>query len=151
MNIVSSYKFRIGKMKEMSPEEKRTKTEHPFEVSLRWNLGSGFPFTATQGFYSQFNFQDGINTDYITQNNDPDVELGVIYSDLINTKRLPYYHRLDFSLRYTVDFGKKAKLLLNASITNVYDRPNIFYFDRIRYRRVNQLPILPALGAVFKF
>ena len=151
MNIVSSYKFRIGKMKEMSPEEKRTKTEHPFEVSLRWNLGSGFPFTATQGFYSQFNFQDGINTDYITQNNDPDVELGVIYSELINTKRLPYYHRLDFSLRYTVDFGKKAKLLLNASITNVYDRPNIFYFDRIRYRRVNQLPILPALGAVFKF
>lgn len=151
MNIVSSYKFRIGKMKEMSPEEKRTKTEHPFEVSLRWNLGSGFPFTATQGFYSLYSFQDGINTDYITPNNNPDTELGVIYSEQINGNRLPYYHRLDFSLRYTVDFGKKSKLLLNASLTNVYDRANIFYFDRIRYRRVNQLPILPALGAVFKF
>ena len=151
MNIVSSYKFRIGKMKEMSPDEKRSKTEHPFEVSLRWNLGSGFPFTSTQGFYNLNSFQDGINTDYVTQNNNPDTELGVIYSDRINNKRLPYYHRLDFSLRYTIDFGKRAKLLLNASITNVYDRPNIFYFDRIRYRRVNQLPILPALGAVFKF
>jgi hypothetical protein len=151
MNIVSSYKFRIGKMKEMSPEEKRFKTENPFEVSLRWNLGSGFPFTSTQGFYNLNSFQDGITTDYVTQNNNPDTELGVIYSDRINNKRLPYYHRLDFSLRYTIDFGKRSKLLLNASITNVYDRPNIFYFDRIRYRRVNQLPILPALGAVFKF
>lgn len=151
MNIVSSYKFRIGKMKEMTAEEKRRKTEHPFEVSLRWNLGSGFPFTATQGFYSLYTFQDGINTDYITPNNNPDTELGVIYSEEINNKRLPFYHRLDFSLRYTIDFGKKSKLLLNASVTNVYDRPNIFYFDRIRYRRVNQLPILPALGAIFKF
>jgi hypothetical protein len=151
MNLVTSYKFRIGKLKEMSEEERKYKTEHPFEASLRWNLGSGFPFTATQGFYSQFNFQDGINTDYISQNNNPGVELGVIYSDQINNKRLPYYHRLDLSLKYTVDFSKHTKLMINLSLTNAYDRPNIFYFDRVRYRRVNQLPILPALGVILKF
>jgi hypothetical protein len=151
MNLVTSYKFRIGKMKEMSEEERRFKTEFPLEASLRWNLGSGFPFTATQGFYSQFNFQDGINTDYISQNNNPGVELGVIYSDQLNNKRLPFYHRLDLSLRYTVDFSKHTKLMINVSVTNAYDRPNIFYFDRIRYSRVNQLPILPAIGVILKF
>ncbi len=151
LNLVSSYKFRIGKMKELSPEDKRRRTEHPFEVSLRWNLGSGFPFTSTQGFYTNMTFQDGINTNYVTNNNNPNTELGVIYNSAINTKRLPYYHRLDLSLRYTLDLGKHSKLMLNVSLTNVYDRPNIFYFDRIRYRRVNQLPILPALGAVLKF
>lgn len=151
MNIVSSYKFRIGKMKEMTEKEKRSKSEYPFEAAVRWNLGSGFPFTATQGFYTLYTFQDGINTNYINPNNNPDTELGVIYSDQINNKRLPYYHRLDLSLRYTLDFGKHTKLMLNVSVTNVYDRPNIFYFDRIRYRRVNQLPILPAFGIVLKF
>lgn len=150
MNIVSSYKFKFTKNKE-NQENVKNKTEYPFEASVRWNLGSGFPFTSTQGFYTQYNFQDGINTDILTPNNTPDTDLGVIYSDLINTKRLPYYHRLDLSLRYTIDFSRFTKLLLNISVTNVYDRPNIFYFDRIRYRRVNQLPILPAFGLVLKF
>jgi hypothetical protein len=33
----------------------------------------------------------------------------------------------------------------------VYDRPNIFYFDRVRNRRVNQLPVLPSLSATVQF
>jgi hypothetical protein len=152
LNFLASYKFRIGSLSdELSSDELRGKTAHPFEVSLRWNLGSGFPFTQTQGFFTEYSFQDGINTNYVTPNENPDVALGVIYNEELNTGRLPYYHRLDFSLRYTFDLSKYTKLVLNASVTNVYDRPNIFYFDRVRYRRVNQLPILPALGAVLKF
>lgn len=152
LNFIASYKFRIGSLsKDLTAAQLRSKTEHPFEVSLRWNLGSGFPFTQTQGFFTEYTFQDGINTDYVTPNNNPDTELGVIYNENLNTGRLPYYHRLDISLRYTFDLGKHTKLLLNASVTNVYDRANIFYFDRVRYRRVNQLPILPALGAILKF
>lgn len=152
LNFVGSYKFRIGKMSSKVEEKnRRYMTEHPFEVALRWNLGSGFPFTKTQGFYTLATFQDGINTNYIEDNNNPNTELGIIYADQINTGRLPYYHRLDFSLRYTIDFSKYTKLLLNISVTNVYDRPNIFYFDRVRYRRVNQLPILPAFGVILKF
>ena len=152
LNLVGSYKFRIGKMSDKIEEkDRRYMTQHPFEVALRWNLGSGFPFTKTQGFYTLASFQDGINTNYVQDNNNPDTDLGIVYADQINTGRLPYYHRLDFSLRYTLDFSKHTKLLLNISITNVYDRPNIFYFDRIRYTRVNQLPILPAFGAILKF
>ncbi len=151
LNVVASYKFRIGKMKETEETKKRYMTEHPFEVAFRWNLGSGFPFTSTQGFYSNFSFADGINSNYITDNNTPDTDLGVIYSNNLNDKRLPYYHRLDLSIKYTFDFGKHTKLTLNVSVTNAYDRQNIFYFDRVRYKRVDQLPILPAFGLVLKF
>jgi hypothetical protein len=38
-----------------------------------------------------------------------------------------------------------------ASATNVYDRPNIFYFDRVRYARVNQLPVLPSLSMTLQW
>jgi hypothetical protein len=37
------------------------------------------------------------------------------------------------------------------SITNVYNRANIFYYDRVRRTRVDQLPILPALGCNYTF
>lgn len=122
-------------------------SDKSWEASVRWNLGSGFPFTLTQGFYQLFDFQDGISTDYLTGNGD----LGVIYADERNSGRLPYYHRMDASLKKKVKLGKYSKLEIIASVTNVYNRENIFYFDRIRYERVNQLPILPSLGATITF
>ncbi len=118
-----------------------------WQTSLRWNLGSGFPFTLTQGFFENFTFEDGISTDYVNGNGD----LGVVYSDERNGGRLPYYHRLDFSFKRIFEFTKYLKLELYASVTNIYNRENIFYFDRIRYERVNQLPILPSAGFNFSF
>jgi hypothetical protein len=40
---------------------------------------------------------------------------------------------------------------ITASATNVYDRPNIFYYDRVRAVRVNQLPLIPALSVSLQF
>jgi hypothetical protein len=117
-----------------------------WEFSARWNLGSGFPFTKTQGFYEKINFEDGINTDYTTINGD----LAVQYADL-NTGRLPYYHRLDFNVKKTFLFGNYSKLEINLGVTNVYDRQNVFYIDRITNDRVDQLPIMPSLGFRFLF
>ncbi|MFM1744664.1 MAG: hypothetical protein RLZZ630_601, partial [Bacteroidota bacterium] len=34
---------------------------------------------------------------------------------------------------------------------NVYDRANIFYIDRVRNQRVDQLPFLPSVGASLTF
>lgn len=118
-----------------------------FEASLRWNMGSGFPFTQTQGFYDFQTLRDGVNTDPLTGNG----QVGVIYSDTRNGGRLPYYHRLDASVKKSFKFSKYTKLEVIASATNLYDRKNIFYFDRIRYSRVNQLPILPTLSANLSF
>jgi len=117
-----------------------------WEISFRWNFGSGFPFTPTLGNYEQQNFQNGIGTDYTTSNGN----LGVIYGDL-NSKRMPSYHRLDFSLKKKFIFSESSLLEISLSVTNVYDRNNIFYVDRITNERIDQLPIMPSLGMSFKF
>lgn len=118
-----------------------------WEFSARWNLGSGFPFTQTAGFYESIDFLDGISTDYTSMNGD----LGIIYADELNGGRLPYYHRLDIAVRRTINFANSNKMEINAGVTNVYNRDNIFYFDRVRYERVNQLPILPSLSVAYSF
>lgn len=118
-----------------------------WEFGARWNFGTGFPFTLTQGFYGQLNFIDGIDTDYQTENPD----LGIIYDDQRNGGRLPDYHRLDLSLKKRIEITDKVNFEITASVSNAYDRQNIFFFDRIRYERVDQLPILPSLGAKLNF
>lgn len=118
------------------------------QMSVRWNLGSGFPFTKTQGFYNQLSFANGPDTDYLTEN---PAQIGIIYSQLRNGGRLPYYHRLDFSINKKWAFTKYSFIELNGSVTNAYNRENIFYFDRIKYSRVNQLPIIPSLALKFGF
>ena len=118
-----------------------------WEFSARWNLGSGFPFTQTAGFYESIDFLDGISTDYTTTNGD----LGIIYDEDLNGGRLPYYHRLDIGAKRMIVFNNKNKIDITASVTNVYNRENIFYFDRVRYERVNQLPVLPSISVSYSF
>ncbi|MBK9318750.1 MAG: hypothetical protein IPM91_07960 [Bacteroidetes bacterium] len=47
--------------------------------------------------------------------------------------------------------GKNSNMEITASAINIYDRENIFYFDRVRYQRVNQLPFLPSFGVNMTF
>ena len=122
------------------------KGDYPVKFGLRWSIGSGFPFTQTLGFYEKFNFDKGIDANYANSNGD----LGILYDDL-NGGRLPYYHRLDFSVSKDFVFKQRRKINVNFSITNIYDRDNIFYFDRITYTRENQLPFLPSIGLSYKF
>jgi len=116
------------------------------ELTFRWNYGSGFPFTQTAGFYENETFSDGINTD-ITQSNG---DLGILYGDL-NGGQLPDYHRLDIGVKKTWELGQYSRIEGNFSITNLYNRNNIFYFDRIEFERVDQLPILPSLAVTVHF
>jgi hypothetical protein len=116
-----------------------------WEWDTRWTYGSGFPFTQTQGFYEQIGMQN-IGTDYTTQNG----SLGIMYAGY-DQGRLPYYSRLDMSLKKRFFIGKNAKFEINLSVTNLTNQNNIFYFDRIAYTRVDQLPIMPSLGVSFSF
>ena len=131
VNFVTSYKF--GK-------------RESWKADMRWNLGSGFPFTQTQGFYENLTFSDGINTDYTTSNG----ELGIAYAEL-NEGRLPYYHRLDASISKNIKLNKSSNLDMTLSVTNIYNRENIFYFNRVKHERVNQLPLMPSFGASITF
>ncbi|MBX2980508.1 MAG: TonB-dependent receptor [Flavobacteriales bacterium] len=117
-----------------------------WKANVRWNFGSGFPFTQTQGFYGSIPFNGDINTDITTSN----AELMAIYGDL-NAGRLPTYHRLDLGVTRSWRFDEFKVLEVDLSVTNAYDRENIFYFDRIRYERVNQLPLLPSVGVSYRF
>lgn len=131
VNLVSSYRFGEELM---------------WEFNARWNLGSGFPFTQTQGNYEELQFGQGAGTNYIVENG----ELGIIYAEY-NAARLPYYHRLDLSLMRRFRIGENGMLELNLSVTNIYNRDNIFYVDRITGERVYQLPIMPSFGLSMNF
>ncbi len=115
-------------------------------AKARWQVGSGFPFTQTAGFYEEFKGEDG------TYWFDPHADggLAILYGP-VNEGRLPPYHRLDLSVNKAWKFPSGQQLELGASVLNVYNRKNVFYFDRISQTRVNQLPIMPSLGIVFKF
>ncbi len=115
-------------------------------VDARWNVGSGFPFTQTIGAYENLTLQGGIDQDYTTVNG----ELGLLYGDL-NGGRMPWYHRLDFSVTRKFALAENSVLETSLSVTNVYNRENIFYINRVTNQRVNQLPILPSLGLSLTF
>jgi hypothetical protein len=130
-NIVASYTF--GK-------------DRNWELDARWNIGSGFPFKPTGGFYEDLNFEDGITTDYTTANGDLN-----LYYDETQVKELPWYHRLDINVKRTFQLFENTKIEAAVGATNVYSRQNVFYFDRIQYKRVDQLPILPTVSVSMTF
>jgi len=120
--------------------------EKNWEISARFNFGSGFAFTQTSGTYPQLSFTDGITTDYLGSN----ANLGIIL-DGVNGGRLPTYHRLDLGAKYIKKFNERLNIEVSAGATNVYNRKNVFYIDRVTNKRVNQLPILPYIGIQFGF
>ena len=117
-----------------------------WEFSLRWNYGSGFPYTQTLGLYENLTLGGGLNTDYRLENG----ETGIYYAT-VNGGRLPSYHRLDASVKKRFAFGKRSVLDINLSVTNLYNRNNMFYFNRLTFERVDQLPIMPSLGISLSF
>ena len=131
VNLVSSYTF--GKKKN-------------WELNARWNYGTGFPFTQTQGYINQINPQGNINYNFPNSNG----TLNYIPSTL-NGGRLPDYHRFDIGLKYKYNWSDKTTLEVNAGATNIYNRENIFYVDRFTFSRINQLPIMPNLNLSFTF
>jgi hypothetical protein len=74
------------------------------------------------------------------------MEMGVAW-----VSRLSYYHRLDVSIQYRHKLNKFAYIETTFAITNVYNRQNVFYLDRIANQIVNQLPILPSLNMMVAF
>lgn len=131
VNLVGTYTF--GKKRNL-------------DFSVRWNYGSGFPFTPTQGFYPQVDFNNQFTYDYTQAN----AQLGYVAGDY-NSRRLPDYHRLDVSIKWFYDINTRMKFEVNVGATNAYNRENIFYYDRVRNKRVNQLPILPNINLTLKF
>jgi hypothetical protein len=118
-----------------------------WKFSSRWSLGSGLPFTQSQGYYQSPNITEGIFSDYITENSN---EITIYYAGL-NEGRLPTYHRLDLNISRTFENFVGGDLECTAGVTNIYSRENVFYINRITGQRKNQLPFLPSLAIDWKF
>lgn len=110
-----------------------------YTFAARWEFGSGFPFTSPNGFDEVFDFRTDL----------PSVTGRYGETRLLlerpYTGRLPATHRLDVSLERLVDIGSR-QLQLQAGVINVYDQPNIFYYDVFTNRRIDQLPFAPYVS-----
>ena len=113
-----------------------------FTTSVRWQYGSGLPFTQPYGF-------DTLVPLF------PLPDLGTVYGvpRVLYRRpygaRLPAYHRLDVSVERAFPLGP-GTLSVQAGAINLYDRANLFYFDIFTVRRVDQLPLLPFVGVKFE-
>tara|TARA_B110000037_G_scaffold197429_1_gene235539 strand:- start:65 stop:1837 length:1773 start_codon:yes stop_codon:yes gene_type:complete len=118
-----------------------------FDLSVRWNLGSGLPFTPTAGFFQTENFSNGVTTDPNTNNTNT---VSTILGEF-NSQRLPYYHRLDITVKKKIKFKNKTVMEMVVSVTNAYNRNNLFYVNRVTNEEIYQFPFLPSFGMSYKF
>jgi len=110
------------------------------DISLRWEYGSGFPFTQTIGFFDRLTLKTPIPGDLELETGEPYTLLGTK-----NKGRLPPYHRLDLGITYKATFwGIQASAGVN--LINVYSSKNMFYYDRSTGSRVNMIPFFPSVG-----
>ena len=114
-----------------------------FDISLRWEFGSGLPYSRALGF-------DGfVLIDDLVDVFDAPTSRRVIYEEPYNAL-LPSYHRMDVSIDRTFPIGL-MDITLSGSLINVYDRRNLFYLDVFTLDRVDQLPFIPSLGIKISF
>lgn len=115
-----------------------------FELSVRWQFGSGLPYNQSLGF-DRFILLDSLEN--VLEN--PGMER-VLYRRPY-TGRLPTYHRLDVSLERDIELSRGVSLTLQAGAINAYDRLNFFYLDLFTLRRVDQLPLIPVFGLKLEY
>ncbi len=131
------------------------KTDMPWGVNagIRWNLGTGVPFTRPVGSYSYLSprLTSGGRLTPEAAAGDRAIVLGPR-----NGERYPTYHRLDISFRktFTPSWGVITPYL---DILNLYDRRNVlFYFfqyEEVPPTRagVSNFPFFPTIGVEISF
>jgi len=108
-----------------------------WQTSATWTMHTGMPFTPIAGYYDRVSIDPWTPPyDYGTQ--DPATIWGKR-----NSSRLPVYHRLDMGVTRQLRVAG-ANVTAGLSILNIYDRKNIFYFDRDTGKEVYMLRILPS-------
>lgn len=109
-----------------------------FDVTLRWEVGSGLPFSQSIGFFDRLGLTNLFREGYVHQTGEPYTLLGDK-----NAARLPTFHRLDASATYRFSL-RPIRGSVGVHVVNVYDEHNIFYFDRGTGRQYNMLPFFPT-------
>jgi len=98
------------------------------------------PFTKIVGFYDRLLLGGIFDSTFAHETGTPYMILGEK-----NQGRLPAYHRLDLTFSKNLSIST-YKFALEVNIVNVYDRKNLFYFNRFTGDRVNMLPFFPTVS-----
>ena len=130
INLLCSYGF--GKRKS-------------WQIDVRWNFGTGFPFTETQAYVPSYDIS---SYDYNLINSNGTLDF---FLAEYNQGRLPNYHRLDLSIKKAFHIGSRHVIEVSVGATNLYNYKNIFYRDRLTNRTIYQLPILYSVGLSWQF
>ena len=116
-----------------------------FDISARWQFGSGLPYTPVEGF-DGFVLMDGP----VAVRNVRGFPR-VIYESIPYRGVLPTYHRLDITVERAFDISLGAEMTVQAGVMNAYDRANLFSLDLLTAQRTDQLPIVPIVGLKVEF
>ncbi|HEY4613165.1 MAG TPA: hypothetical protein VII11_09300, partial [Bacteroidota bacterium] len=117
-----------------------------FDISVRWEFGSGLPYTQTIGFYDKLQLGNGYPDPFYTETGVPQTLFGPK-----NAVRLPTYHRMDVSIAYQFEMLSSVRWSVGVNLMNVYNRKNIFYFERSTGQRVNMLGFFPTANLSLEF
>ena len=133
-----------------------------WEGGVRWNLGTGLPYSSVVGSYRYYDprYVGGRGLQW-SEADDPDADppgegdFGIVLGDR-NASRYPTYHRLDLSFRRT-SLKSWGSLTPYINLINVYNQKNVlFYF--FEYERsppvrsgISMFPVLPTFGLEVRF
>ena len=126
-------------------------------AGVRWNFGSGLPFTRPVGSYAYFGprFTGAEGLEWSDDDGGAVGSYAVLLGDR-NGSRYPLYHRLDLSLRRT-SVKSWGTLTPYISLLNVYNQSNpLFYFYEFEQNPpvrtgVSMFPLLPTIGLEVTF
>jgi hypothetical protein len=111
-----------------------------YTAGIRWQMGSGMPFTRPLGFDDVLDFRQrlpDVNTERGTRR---------VIIDRPYQGRLPSVHRLDISVERSFRISSNgSNLSFQAGAINIYNQRNIFYYDVYTDRRIDQLSFAPYL------
>ncbi len=129
------------------------------ELGLRWNFGSGLPYTRPVAQHIWWEYDPSTGRYRIPPDNvheEPDAPPLLVVLGPRNGARYPAYHRVDVSLRRTFErrWGTATPYL---QVLNLYNRKNpLFYF--YNYAKspatrsgISMFPVLPTIGVEVSF
>jgi hypothetical protein len=115
------------------------------EIAVRWEYGSGSPYTQNAGFYDRLTL-DGIADDSFPGGSGSPVRvLGPK-----NAARLPSYHRMDAGVTYRFTVGN-VRGTTGMSLMNVFDTKNILYYDRKTGNTDYMIGFFPSASLTLEF
>ena len=115
------------------------------DITVRWEYGSGYPYTQNAGFYSRLSLSDIDRDPFPGGSGDPMRVLGAK-----NAARLPAYRRLDAAIAFRFAL-RGVRGSAGVNVLNLLDVRNILYYDRVTGKTDYMIPFFPSAFITAEF